>query len=322
VRPLSGADGETTGGSGGRGAQDDTEGALRGYLRAAEMGLEVGQSNAAYLLERRKDSAVAGQQGGSNTSLSLSSALHYHQCAADQGNIGSLLRIGDAHYYGRGTPVDLNKSVAVYRQATQLRSAQAMFNLAVMHEHGWGLSKDLHLAKRFYDMAESASADAMVPVMLAKVKLTVHIWIGASICCLFDAPPVIFYMLPAPLALNAYWPLKPQPLAWKPGLQIGRNNSPLPPSPPIRLLQLLGLSHRRFQLVTASVVRWPVVERWPGSCVRSWLANYGCRSAPEGAGGGGGVGGAARRQRTHQCAERTLGIPARAAPQSQGGRVE
>ena len=158
------------------------------------MGLEVGQSNAAYLLERRKDRAVAEQEGGSNTSLSLSSALHYHQCAADQGNMNSLLRVGDAHYYGRGTPVDLTKSVAVYRQATQLRSAQAMFNLGVMHEHGWGLSKDLHLAKRFYDMAESASSDAFVPVMLAKVKLAAHIWVGASVCCLFDAPPIISFL--------------------------------------------------------------------------------------------------------------------------------
>ena len=96
-----------------------------------------------------------------------------------QGNLNSLLRIGDAHYYGRGTAVDLNKSVAVYRQATQLRSAQAMFNLALMHEHGWGLDKDLHLAKRFYDMAESASAEATVPVLLAKIKLAAHIWAGA-----------------------------------------------------------------------------------------------------------------------------------------------
>lgn len=151
--------------------KDDTEGALRGYLRAAEMGLEVGQSNAAFLLERRTAQPEHNQ--------SLSAALHYHQHAADQGNLNSLLRIGDAHYYGRGTAVDLNKSVAVYRQATQLRSAQAMFNLALMHEHGWGLDKDLHLAKRFYDMAESASAEATVPVLLAKIKLAAHIWAEA-----------------------------------------------------------------------------------------------------------------------------------------------
>lgn len=61
-------------------------------------------------------------------------------------------------------------------QATQLRSAQAMFNLGLMHEHGWGLAKDLHLAKRFYDMAHTTHPDALVPVTLAKWKLQVHMW--------------------------------------------------------------------------------------------------------------------------------------------------
>jgi SEL1 protein len=48
--------------------------------------------------------------------------------------------------------VDQSKSAAVYLQASQHRSAQAMFNLGLMHEHGIGLPKDLHLAKRYYDM--------------------------------------------------------------------------------------------------------------------------------------------------------------------------
>lgn len=39
---------------------------------------------------------------------------------------------------------------------------QAMFNLGVMHHFGDGLDEDLHLAKRFYDMALGASADAYV----------------------------------------------------------------------------------------------------------------------------------------------------------------
>jgi len=153
--------------------QSDMESALKNYLRAAEIGLEVGQSNAAYLLERREGLPDTVQR-------SLASAMHYHRRAADQGNVNSLLRIGDAHYYGRGTMQDLNKSVAIYRQATQLRSAQAMFNLGLMHEHGWGLAKDLHLAKRFYDMAHTTHPDALVPVTLAKWKLQVHMWYDAN----------------------------------------------------------------------------------------------------------------------------------------------
>ncbi len=48
---------------------------------------------------------------------------------------------------------------------------QAMFNLGYMHEQGLGMKQDMHLAKRFYDMAAEASADAKVPVTLALAKL-------------------------------------------------------------------------------------------------------------------------------------------------------
>jgi SEL1 protein len=46
-----------------------------------------------------------------------------------------------------------------------------MFNLAYMHENGLGLRKDMHLAKRFYDMASETSGEAAVPVALALFKL-------------------------------------------------------------------------------------------------------------------------------------------------------
>ena len=46
-----------------------------------------------------------------------------------------------------------------------------MFNLGYMHELGHGMPKDIHLAKRFYDMAAETSADAKVPVALALAKL-------------------------------------------------------------------------------------------------------------------------------------------------------
>jgi TPR repeat protein len=65
----------------------------------------------------------------------------------------------------------------VYLRATQRRSAQAMFNLGAMHEHGLGLPKDLHLAKRYYDMALSTDPKAYVPVKLALYKLQAHAWL-------------------------------------------------------------------------------------------------------------------------------------------------
>ena len=43
-----------------------------------------------------------------------------------------------------------------------------------MHELGHGMPKDIHLAKRFYDMAAETSTDAKVPVAIALAKLGIN----------------------------------------------------------------------------------------------------------------------------------------------------
>ncbi|CAF4351597.1 unnamed protein product [Adineta steineri] len=40
-----------------------------------------------------------------------------------------------------------------------------------MYEKGLGLKRDLHLAKRFYDMAVEANSDAYLPVTIVLFKL-------------------------------------------------------------------------------------------------------------------------------------------------------
>uniref|UniRef100_A0A7S0IBE6 Uncharacterized protein n=1 Tax=Micromonas pusilla TaxID=38833 RepID=A0A7S0IBE6_MICPS len=156
--------------------------ALVKYMKAAETGVEVAQSNAAYVLEGARDWRDDGRaRDWLNDGDRERRAVHYHRRAADQGNVGSLLRIGDAYYYGVGVgEADRNKSAAVYLRASQRRSAQAMFNLGTMHEHGLGLPKDLHLAKRYYDMVLSTDPKAWVPVKLALWKLRAHGWIDEN----------------------------------------------------------------------------------------------------------------------------------------------
>lgn len=82
------------------------------------------------------------------------------------------MKLGDYYYYGLGTPVDYETAAVHYRLASdQQHNAQAMFNLGYMHEQGLGMAKDIHLAKRCYDLAAETSADAKVPVALALLKL-------------------------------------------------------------------------------------------------------------------------------------------------------
>ena len=102
------------------------------------------------------------------------------------------MRLGDYFYYGWGTDVDYETAAGHYRIASEQQNnaqvrvnilevrriihnstIQAMFNLGYMHELGLGMRRDIHLAKRFYDMAAETSVDAKVPVALALAKLAV-----------------------------------------------------------------------------------------------------------------------------------------------------
>ena len=52
------------------------------------------------------------------------------------------MKIGDYHYYGYGTDVDYESAAVHYRIAQeQQHNAQAMFNLAYMHERGLGMKQ-------------------------------------------------------------------------------------------------------------------------------------------------------------------------------------
>lgn len=61
------------------------------------MGSELAQSNAAWMLERGYGHA------GPNAALV---AMGLHRRSAEQGNVQSLLNLGDAYYYGSGVERD------------------------------------------------------------------------------------------------------------------------------------------------------------------------------------------------------------------------
>lgn len=182
--------------------------ALLIYARAAEQGYEVAAWNAAWLLHHRfatlaaamaRNAATAAlPQVSSNSDQTddegtnerregsrpggaahlveeeeiAAKALRFFLRSANQGNVEAHLRVGDYHYYGGGgLTADPAKAAVHYRTAADMRHPQAMFNIGYMHEHGIGLQRDHHLAKRFYDMAAETSPSALVPVTLATTKM-------------------------------------------------------------------------------------------------------------------------------------------------------
>ncbi|XP_023350644.1 protein sel-1 homolog 2 [Sarcophilus harrisii] len=143
----------------------DINSSLIQYALLAEMGYEVAQSNSAFILESQKATILEKDQ------MYPMALLLWHR-AAVQGNALARIKIGDYHYYGHGTKRDYQTAVTHYSIAVdKYHSAQAMFNLAYMYEHGLGISKDIHLARRLYDLAADTNPDAHIPVFLALLKL-------------------------------------------------------------------------------------------------------------------------------------------------------
>ncbi|XP_066910359.1 protein sel-1 homolog 1-like isoform X2 [Clytia hemisphaerica] len=146
----------------------DLKTALIKYYFLAELGYEVAQSNVAYILDKDETNFFDKNE-------TYSRALLQWSRAAEQGYAIARVKVGDYYFYGLGTKVNYEMAALQYRLASDKQAnAQAMFNLGFMHEQGFGLKKDIHLAKRFYDMAAEASVDAQFPVYLALAKLALE----------------------------------------------------------------------------------------------------------------------------------------------------
>ncbi|CAK9276017.1 unnamed protein product [Sphagnum jensenii] len=155
--------------------------ALLLYSRAAELGYEAAQSNAAWILEKYHGEGICLGKSGFCTDMERHKWAHrlWHY-ASEQGNEHAALLIGDTYFYGRGTEKDLDRAAAAYTRAQSQQNAQAMFNLGYMYEHGLGLPKDLHLAKRHYDQALDTEPAAALPVTLALTGLWLRQHYGKS----------------------------------------------------------------------------------------------------------------------------------------------
>ncbi|OWM82989.1 ERAD-associated E3 ubiquitin-protein ligase component HRD3A [Punica granatum] len=145
------------------------------YSRMAELGYEVAQSNAAWILDKYGERSMCMGEAGLCTDAERHQRAHSLWLqASEQGNEHAALLIGDAYYYGRGTERDFERAAEAYMHAKSQSNAQAMFNLGYMHEHGQGLPHDLHLAKRYYDQALEMDPAAKLPVTLALTSLWIR----------------------------------------------------------------------------------------------------------------------------------------------------
>jgi SEL1 protein len=96
--------------------KSDVGKALLLYSRMADLGYEVAQSNAAWILDRYGDQSICMGESGFCTDMERHPRAHalWWQ-ASEQGNEHAALLIGDAYYYGRVciSSVDLQNYISL-----------------------------------------------------------------------------------------------------------------------------------------------------------------------------------------------------------------
>lgn len=152
----------------------DEETALLGFWMMAERGYEVAQNNVAYILDRDKRRLRLPKEKLESKSYDRLALTHWTRSAA-QDNIDALVKMGDYYLSGIGShsgESQPEKAAACYQTASNMHvSALSMWNLGWMHENGIGVTKDFHLAKRYYDLAFDTNAEATLPVTISLLKL-------------------------------------------------------------------------------------------------------------------------------------------------------
>ena len=141
------------------------EWALYNYLKLADVGVELAQSNAAWMLQQGYGYTGPRQQAMATQML---------RASAGQGNQQALVPLGDAYWYGHGVGINWEKAGKAYNAAAKNNIAQALFNLGYMYQYGLGVPQDLHIAKRFFDRCRQSSTKAYLPTVLALFWLKVH----------------------------------------------------------------------------------------------------------------------------------------------------
>ena len=142
------------------------ENALINYLFASEMGVELGQVNLAYLIDKQ-EITHSNLTSNNLTSLAL---LAFHR-AANQGNVDARIKAGDYHYNGIGVEENKIQAFEYYKAASDARSSFASWNIGYMYENAVGVPQDYNMAMRYYDLAYEYNKDTWLVVSLSNLKL-------------------------------------------------------------------------------------------------------------------------------------------------------
>ncbi|CAI4046419.1 hypothetical protein SKDZ_12G2410 [Saccharomyces kudriavzevii ZP591] len=150
---------------------DRPEVALWAYSRLAEQGYEAAQISAAYLMYQLP---YKFEDPPRTTDPRKTLAISYYTRAFKQGNTDAGVVAGDIYFQME----NYSKAMALYQGAALKYSKQAVWNLGYMHEHGLGVNKDFHLAKRYYDQVLEHDHRFYLASKLSVLKLHLKSWLA------------------------------------------------------------------------------------------------------------------------------------------------
>uniref|UniRef100_A0A8C3RTF1 SEL1L2 adaptor subunit of ERAD E3 ligase n=1 Tax=Chelydra serpentina TaxID=8475 RepID=A0A8C3RTF1_CHESE len=119
---------------------------------------------------------------GKGVPVNYTEAFKYFHIAAEKGLADAQFQLGVMYHSGSGVRKDYKLAFKYFYLASQNGQPIAVYYLAQMYAAGTGVFRscqnaveDIHLAKRWYDLAAQTSPDASIPVFLARIKLEVKL---------------------------------------------------------------------------------------------------------------------------------------------------
>lgn len=85
----------------------------------------------------------------------MNQAFSWYKKAADQGEPFAQVNLANMYFNElcACTPKNTSLAISLYKKAASQNNAQAQFNLGQIYYHGWGVKKDIGLAKTWYQSA-------------------------------------------------------------------------------------------------------------------------------------------------------------------------
>lgn len=149
----------------------DWYGALHRFLEAGHAGIELGQHNAAFLLESKTLADFPELQHWDRKRM-LKEAHELYELSSLQGHTDSLIRSANVMY---SELKDYAQAARTFKKAARLENGEGMVSLGLMHAQGLGVEQNRKRAIAYLQLASTSSKnEAFAPAKVAILGLHIY----------------------------------------------------------------------------------------------------------------------------------------------------